>query len=75
LAAGRSWHLGNSYLSTQQTGATAMKIAPTLLIGFHSLLIAFSVSNIMQYVHPGIYLSLTILNLCGIALNVFNLTH
>lgn len=52
-----------------------MKIPPMLLIGFHSLLIAFSVSNIMQNVYPGIYLFLTIVNLAGIALNVFILTR
>jgi hypothetical protein len=52
-----------------------MIIAPVLLIGVQSLLIAFSVSNIMQNVYPFAFLFLVIFNLYGIALNVFNLTR
>jgi len=52
-----------------------MKIVPMLLIGVQSFLIAFSVGIIMQNVYPVAYLFLVILNLYGIALNVFNLTR
>ena len=52
-----------------------MIIAPVLLIEVQSLLITFSLSNIMQNVYPVASLFLVIFNLYGIFLIVFNLTR